>query len=123
MATRYWKLKNRSLVYGERTLVMGGLNVTPDSFSDGGKFFSFDAAMAQAERMIEEGGDIVDVGAESTRPGSEFVSEQEELTRVLPVIERLASSGIVPVSIDTTKAVVARAALAAGPGIVNDISG
>jgi dihydropteroate synthase len=123
MATRYWKLKNRSLVYGERTLVMGVLNVTPDSFSDGGKFFSFDAAMAQAEQMIEEGADIVDVGGESTRPGSEFVSEQEELTRVLPVIERLASCGTVPVSIDTTKAAVARAALAAGAEIVNDISG
>ena len=83
MARRYWKLKNRSLVYGERTLVMGVLNVTPDSFSDGGKFFSFDAAIAHAEQMIEEGADIIDVGGESTRPGSESVSEQEELTRVL----------------------------------------
>jgi dihydropteroate synthase len=123
MTTRYWKLKNRSLLYGERTLVIGVLNVTPDSFSDGGKFFSFDAAIAQAEQMIEEGADIIDVGGESTRPGSEFISEQEELTRVLPVIERLASSGAVPVSIDTTKAAVARAALAAGAEIVNDISG
>ncbi|HXI25704.1 MAG TPA: dihydropteroate synthase [Pyrinomonadaceae bacterium] len=120
---RYWKLKNRSLGYGERTLVMGVLNVTPDSFSDGGKFFSFDAAIAQAEQMIEEGADIIDIGGESTRPGSESVSEQEELTRVLPVIERLASSGAVPISIDTTKAAVARAALAAGAEIINDISG
>jgi dihydropteroate synthase len=123
MTRRYWKLKNRSLVYGERTLVMGVLNVTPDSFSDGGKFFSFEAAIAQAEQMIEEGADIIDVGGESTRPGSEFVSEQEELSRVLPVIERLASSGAVPISIDTTKAAVARAALAAGAEIINDISG
>src|SRR5690349_8648385 len=111
MARRHWKLKNRSLVYGERTLVMGILNVTPDSFSDGGRFFSFDAAIAQAAQMIEDGADIIDVGGESTRPGSEFVSEQEELSRVLPVIERLASSGVVPISIDTTKAAVARAAL------------
>src|SRR5256885_9990174 len=123
MARRYWKLKNRSLVYGERTLVMGVLNVTPDSFSDGGKFFSFDAAIAQAEQMIEEGADIIDVGGESTRPGSESVSEQEELTRVLPVIERLASSGAVTISIDTTKSAVARAALQAGAQIINDISG
>src|ERR1043165_5678338 len=123
MARHHWKLKNRLLVYGERTLVMGVLNVTPDSFSDGGKFFSFDAAIAQATQMVEAGADIIDVGGESTRPGSEFVSEQEELTRVLPVIERLASSGVVPVSIDTTKAAVARAALAAGAEIVNDISG
>src|SRR5438132_9310141 len=122
MRRRYWKLKNRSLVYGERTLVMGVLNVTPDSFSDGGKFFSFDAAVAQAEQMIEEGADIIDVGGESTRPRSESVSEQEELTRVLPVIERLASSGV-PISIDTTKTAVARAALAAGAEIINDISG
>jgi dihydropteroate synthase len=123
MARHRWKLKNRSLVYGQRTLVMGVLNVTPDSFSDGGKFFSFDAAFAQATQMIEEGADIIDVGGESTRPGSAFISEQEELTRVLPVIERLASSGAVPISIDTTKAVVARAALQAGAEIINDISG
>ena len=123
MSIRSWKLPRRSLVYGERTLVMGVLNVTPDSFSDGGKFFSFDAAIAHAEQMIEEGADIIDVGGESTRPGSESVSEQAELTRVLPVIERLASSGAVPISIDTTKAAVARAALEAGAEIVNDVSG
>jgi dihydropteroate synthase len=123
MARHHWKLKNRSLVYGERTLVMGVLNVTPDSFSDGGKFFLFDAAIAQATQMIEDGADIIDVGGESTRPGSAFISEQEELTRVLPVIERLASSRAVPISIDTTKAAVARAALAACAEIINDISG
>src|SRR5438309_5858593 len=100
---------------------MGVLNVTPDSFSDGGRFFSFDKASAHAEQMISEGADIIDVGGESTRPGSEFVSEAEELRRVIPIIERLASS--VPISIDTTKASVARAALQAGAEIVNDISG
>lgn len=100
---------------------MGVLNVTPDSFSDGGQFFSFDKAIAHAEQMISEGADIIDVGGESTRPGSEFVSEDEELRRVIPVIERLASS--IPISIDTTKASVARAALQSGAEIVNDISG
>jgi dihydropteroate synthase len=123
MAAREWKLARRSLPYGERTLVMGVLNITPDSFSDGGQFFAFDRAMAQAEQMIQEGADIIDVGGESTRPGSEFVSEAEELRRVLPVIERVASSASIPISIDTTKPSVARAALEAGAEIVNDISG
>jgi len=100
---------------------MGALNLTPDSFSDGGQFFSFDKAIAHAEQMISEGADIIDIGGESTRPGSEFVSEAEELRRVIPIIERLAAS--IPISIDTTKASVARAALAAGAEIVNDISG
>ena len=109
--------------YGERTLVMGVLNVTPDSFSDGGRFLEFDRAVAQAEQMIREGADIIDVGGESTRPGSEFVSEEEELQRVVPVIERLASASTVPISIDTTKSAVAHAALDAGAEIVNDISG
>ena len=122
MTVRQWKLARRSLPYGERTLVMGVLNVTPDSFSDGGRFLEFDRAMAQAEQMIGEGADIIDIGGESTRPGSEFVSEEEELHRVIPVIERLASSSV-PISIDTTKSSVARAALAAGAEIVNDISG
>ena len=123
MPIREWKLARRALPYGERTLVMGVLNVTPDSFSDGGRFFSVDQAMAQAELMIEEGADIIDIGGESTRPGSEFVSEEEELRRVMPVIEELAKSVSVPLSIDTTKTVVARAALQAGAEIVNDISG
>ncbi len=123
MPLREWKLAHRSLPYGERTLIMGVLNVTPDSFSDGGQFFSFDQAIAQAEQMISEGADIVDVGGESTRPGSEFVSEEEELRRVIPLIERLAAKGSVPISIDTTKSSVARAALVAGAEIVNDISG
>jgi dihydropteroate synthase len=102
---------------------MGVLNVTPDSFSDGGQFFAFERAIKQAEQMIAEGADIIDVGGESTRPGSEFVSEDEELRRVIPVIERLAASSSIPISIDTTKPSVARAALAAGAEIVNDISG
>lgn len=102
---------------------MAVLNVTPDSFSDGGQFFSFDQAIAHAQQMISEGADIIDIGGESTRPGSEFVSEEEELRRVIPVIERLAAKGSVPISIDTTKSIVARAALQAGAEIVNDISG
>lgn len=123
MSAGQWQLARRSLTYSERTLIMGVLNVTPDSFSDGGEFFSFDQAIAQAERMISEGADIIDIGGESTRPGSDFVSEEEELRRVIPVIERLAARGAVPISIDTTKSIVARAALQAGAEIINDISG
>jgi len=122
MEARQWKLARRSLPYGERTLVMGVLNVTPDSFSDGGHFFSFDQAIAHAEQMIGEGAHIIDIGGESTRPGSEFVSIDEELRRVIPIIEILAAKASVPISIDTTKAPVARAALEAGAEIVNDIS-
>ncbi len=123
MPIRQWKLARRSLPYGERTLVMGVLNVTPDSFSDGGEFFSLERAVAHAEQMIAEAADIIDIGGESTRPGSAFVSEGEELQRVIPVIERLATKSPVPISIDTTKSSVARAAIAAGAEIVNDISG
>jgi len=120
---REWKLANRSLAYGARTLVMGVLNVTPDSFSDGGQFFSTERALAHAEQMIAEGADIIDIGGESTRPGSEFVAEDEELRRVIPVTEALAGGASIPISIDTTKSSVARAALSAGAEIVNDISG
>jgi dihydropteroate synthase len=123
MSIRQWKLARRSLPYGGRTLVMGVLNVTPDSFSDGGEFFSLDRAVAHAEQMIAEGADIIDIGGESTRPASAFVSQTEELQRVIPVIERLAAKATVPISIDTTKSSVARAAIAAGAEIVNDISG
>ena len=122
MSIRQWKLARRSLPYGERTLVMGVLNVTPDSFSDGGQFFSFDRAIAHAEQMIDEGADIIDIGGESTRPGSEFVSVEEELRRVIPIIEQLTVNASVPISIDTTKSVVAQASLQAGAEIVNDIS-
>ena len=113
----------RTLPIGERTLIMGALNVTPDSFSDGGKFLSLDSALAHAEQMIAEGADIIDVGGESTRPGgAAIVSPEEELSRVLPVIEALANRFTVPISVDTTKASVARAALDAGAAIINDIS-
>jgi dihydropteroate synthase len=112
-----------TLPIGERTLLMGVLNVTPDSFSDGGEFFSIESALAHAERMIAEGADIIDVGGESTRPGgAAIVSAEEELQRVLPVIRQLAKRSHIPISIDTTKAAVARAALDAGAAIVNDIS-
>ena len=107
---------------GERTLIMGILNVTPDSFSDGGQFLALDTALAHAEKMIAEGADIIDVGGESTRPGGEPVSVDEEIERVVPVIEALASRSNVPISVDTTKSEVARAALDAGAAIVNDIS-
>ena len=106
----------------ERTLIMGILNVTPDSFSDGGQFLSVDQALAHAEQMIAEGADIIDVGGESTRPGGEPVSVEEEIERVVPVIEALASRTGTPISVDTTKSEVARAALDAGAAIVNDIS-
>jgi dihydropteroate synthase len=122
MPIRQWKLARRSLPYGERTLVMGVLNVTPDCFSVGGQFFSLDRAVAHAQQMIAEGADIIDIGGESTRPGSAFVSEEEELQRVIPVIEKLATQTSVPISIDTTKSSVARTALTAGAEIVNDIS-
>jgi dihydropteroate synthase len=102
---------------------MGVLNVTPDSFSDGGEFFSLDKALAHAEQMIAEGADIIDVGGESTRPGdAAIVSAEEELKRVLPIVEELLKRTRVPISVDTTKAAVARATLAAGAAIVNDIS-
>ncbi len=121
---RNWPIADgRQLSIGERTLVMGVLNVTPDSFSDGGAFFSIDSALAHAEQMIAEGADIIDVGGESTRPGgAATVSAEEELQRVLPVIRQLAKRSTIPISIDTTKAIVARAALDAGAAIVNDIS-
>jgi dihydropteroate synthase len=103
-----------------RPLVMGVLNVTPDSFSDGGRFFSHDAAVAHGLGMVAEGADIVDVGGESSRPGAEPVDESEELRRVIPVIEALAAR--VRVSVDTTKVSVAKAAVRAGATLVNDIS-
>jgi dihydropteroate synthase len=110
-------------VLGERTLVMGVLNVTPDSFSDGGRFGSTDEAVAEGLRLFEAGADLVDVGGESTRPGSASVPEAEETRRVAPVIEGLRSRGAGYLSVDTTKAEVARAALEAGADLVNDVSG
>ncbi|MCR6686353.1 dihydropteroate synthase [Pseudoxanthomonas sp.] len=105
----------------DRTRVMGIVNVTPDSFSDGGAHATTDAAVAHALRLVEEGADILDVGGESTRPGAAEVPLEEELRRVLPVIERLARETSVPLSIDTCKPEVMRAAVAAGAGMVNDI--
>jgi dihydropteroate synthase len=123
MDTRFWKLSRRSLPYGGgRTLVMGVLNVTPDSFSDGGLFSDLGRAVGRAQELVEEGADIIDVGGESTRPGGEPVGAEEEIRRVVPVVEALAGSVGVPLSVDTTKAGVARAALGAGAEIVNDIS-
>jgi len=107
---------------GERTLIMGILNVTPDSFSDGGHFVTVDSALAHAEQMIAEGADIIDVGGESSRPGGEPISVEDEIERVVPVINALAQRTDTPVSVDTTKSEVARAALDAGAAIVNDIS-
>jgi dihydropteroate synthase len=101
---------------------MGILNVTPDSFSDGGQFFTLDTALAHAEQMIAEGADIIDVGGESTRPGGEPISVDEEIERVVPVVAALGARTDVPISVDTTKSEVARAALDAGAAIVNDIS-
>jgi dihydropteroate synthase len=121
---REWHIAgDRKLPIGRRTLLMGILNVTPDSFSDGGEFFSLDKALAHAEQMIADGADIIDVGGESTRPGgAAIVSADEEMNRVLPVISELAKRFAVPISVDTTKAAVARASLDAGAAIVNDIS-
>jgi dihydropteroate synthase len=113
---------SRTLELGRRTLIMGIVNVTPDSFSDGGHFFSTDRALVQAMRLIEEGADILDIGGESTRPFSDPVGESEEVDRVLPVIEALANRVSVPISIDTTKASVARQAVASGATLINDVS-
>ena len=113
----------RVLDLGRRTCVMGVLNVTPDSFSDGGRFLDPSAAVAQGERMAAAGADVIDVGGESTRPFSDPVPAEEEIRRVVPVVAELARRVDVPISIDTTKAEVARRALAAGAAMVNDISG
>jgi len=116
------RTSQREIVIGARTLIMGIINVTPDSFSDGGRFYTPFAAVEAAVRMVDEGADMIDIGGESSRPGSDPVSEAEELRRVMPVIRGLAGKISVPLSIDTTKAAVARAALAEGAEIVNDIS-
>jgi dihydropteroate synthase len=113
----------RALELGARTLVMGILNVTPDSFADGGLRFDPGRAVADGEQMIEDGADILDVGGESTRPGAAPVPAEEELRRVLPVVRGLTAPNRVPISVDTYKGVVAREAVAAGASIVNDVSG
>lgn len=111
-----------SLELGRRSLLMGVVNVTPDSFSDGGEFFDTERAIEQGERLAAEGADILDVGGESTRPFSESTPTEEELRRVIPVIRELARRTRIPISIDSCKAAVARAALDAGASLVNDIS-
>lgn len=118
-----WKLKNRTLQLGDRTLIMGVLNVTPDSFSDGGKYFDPDRAFARAIELEEEGADIIDIGAESTRPGSARISQAEEMRRLVPVLKRLRDKLAVPISVDTYKAAVAERALELGSEIINDPSG
>jgi dihydropteroate synthase len=115
-------LRSGALELGGRTKIMGILNVTPDSFSDGGRFHNFDAAVAHGEKMAEEGADIIDVGGESTRPSAEPVPVEEEAGRVLPVVEHLSKKLAAPISIDTCKAEIARRSLDAGAQMVNDIS-
>src|SRR2546421_9470140 len=113
--------RNHRFTFPRPALVMGVVNVTPDSFSDGGQFLEPSSAVAHALRLVEEGADLIDIGGESTRPGAAPVNEGEELRRVLPVIERLAGQVQVPISIDTMKPAVARASLRAGASLINDI--
>jgi dihydropteroate synthase len=117
------RLPSRTLILGERTLVMGVLNVTPDSFSDGGKYLDSEAAIARALQLERDGADILDIGGESTRPGAAAASPEEELRRILPVIQVLRGKLRIPMSVDTRRADVAEAALAAGAEILNDVSG
>ena len=121
-ATR-WKLRNLEVDLPKRPLLMGIVNVTPDSFSDGGSYFSTNAAVEQALKLAEDGADFLDIGGESTRPYSEPVAERDELARVMPVIEQVCSATTIPVSIDTSKAAVAEQAVAAGAQIINDVTG
>src|ERR1700728_4647943 len=124
MSKRYlWRLKQREIVLGEHTLLMGVLNVTPDSFSDGGKYSDPDRAFARAIEIEEEGADILDIGAESTRPGSHRLPEAEELRRLIPVLKRLRGKLTIPISVDTYKSAVAEKALEHGAEIINDPTG
>ena len=116
------RLPSRTLVLGERTLVMGVLNVTPDSFSDGGRFLDADAAVARALEMERAGADIIDVGGESTRPGAASISASEEMRRIIPVMERLRGKLNIPISVDTSKSEVAEAAFFQGAEILNDVT-
>lgn len=118
-----WQLRTRELTFGPLPVLMGIINVTPDSFSDGGRFFNAQAAIDQALRLVEAGADILDIGGESTRPYATPVRADEERKRVLPVIEAICERVAIPVSIDTSKEIVAREAIAAGVEIINDITG
>lgn len=117
------KIGNKEFKIGSHTYIMGILNVTPDSFSDGGKFNTMDAALKQAERMIAEGADIIDIGGESTRPGYTLLSDEEEIARVVPTVETVKKQFDIPVSVDTYKGNVAKAAIDAGADMINDIWG
>ncbi|HWM24978.1 MAG TPA: dihydropteroate synthase [Chthoniobacterales bacterium] len=118
-----WQIDDRAIDLSQHSIIMGVLNVTPDSFSDGGEFFTAEKAVEHGVRMAAEGAQIIDVGGESARPGAQPVSAEEELARVLPVIAKLREKIAAFISIDTTKAAVARAALEAGASIINDVSG
>lgn len=117
-----WSVRSREWVWGNRTHIMGVLNVTPDSFSDGGKYDTCDRALIQARQLITSGADLIDIGGESSRPGAAPVDPNEELRRVIPIIEAIRAESNIPISIDTTKAVVLEKAIAAGADILNDIS-
>jgi len=117
-----WKLRNQEILL-DHTLIMGILNLTPDSFSDGGKFASAETAVARAVQLVEQGADMIDLGAESTRPGAISISADEEVRRLLPVLTRLRDLISVPISIDTTKPEVARRCLEDGADLINDVSG
>ena len=119
----YWKLKKREIKLGERTLIMAVLNVTPDSFSDGGRYTDPDRAFARAVELEEQGADILDIGAESTKPGSARITAGEELSRLVPVLKRLKDRLTIPISVDTYKAEVAERAFELGAEIINDPSG
>ena len=123
MGGRQWKIADRVVDLSRHGLIMGVLNVTPDSFSDGGKFFTVEKAVEHGLTMAAEGAQIIDVGGESTRPGAESVAVEEELRRVVPVIKKLRAKIDIVISIDTSKAQVARAAIGAGASIVNDVTG
>lgn len=118
----HWKLRTRTLTFGDLPLLMGIVNVTPDSFADGGRYLDIEKAVAHAMRLADEGTDILDIGGESTRPGAAAVDADEELYRVLPVLERLREKTGLPISIDTSKAEVAAAAIEAGAEIINDVT-
>src|SRR3954463_6865546 len=119
----FWKTKQHEIRLGERTVLMGVLNVTPDSFSDGGKYSDPDRAFARAIELEEQGADIIDIGAESTKPGSARVSVAEEMRRLIPVLKRLKDQLGIPISVDTYKSEVAERALELGAQIINDPSG
>ncbi len=118
-----WRIRGHDFLWGRKTYVMGILNVTPDSFSDGGEFFTLDAAVQQAQVLIQAGVDILDIGGQSTRPGAREISLTDELDRVIPPIKAIRAISDIPISIDTTRSEVAKAAIAVGADIANDVSG